>query len=113
MINVEDIKWRTYKGEAGDLHDHVLSEKDLEAMGFEKVPHANILNSMIYSIGRNRILSMGNVGTPNEMLWICEVAPDGVQINDLVCLHNYDYECRYIGRKRVEQLIECLKVSEH
>src|SRR6478672_4986348 len=62
-------------------------------LGFEKLPHQTITNSLIKKIGRNRIISIGNVGTPNEMIWLCEVnATDDKTIDDLVCIRNFDYD---------------------
>ena len=70
-----------------------LTEEWLIRMGFEHLPHANLLNSLNYNIGRNRIISIGNVGTPNEMIWICELNDtDKRVINDLVCIRNFDYD---------------------
>lgn len=70
-----------------------LTEEWLVKFGFEPLPFANILNSYNKSIGRNRILSVTNCGTPNEMIWICELnATDSEKIDDLVCIRNYDYD---------------------
>jgi hypothetical protein len=41
-------------------------------------------------IGRNRILSVGNVGTPNEMILIMEV--EAPIVKDQVVLRNFDYD---------------------
>jgi len=89
----------------------VLSEKVLLEMGFERLPHFTVQNALIYNIGRNRHLSIGSVGTPNEMLFICETNPDDFRnITDLVCLHNYDYD-GYLSKSKLETLISCLGVS--
>lgn len=58
-----------------------------------KVPFPNILKTIYFEIGRNRIISIGNIGTPNEMVWISEVdSQDNKKITDLVCIHNFDYD---------------------
>ncbi len=70
-----------------------LTEEWLVKLGFEPLPFVNILNSYTKSIGRGRIISIGNVGTTNEMIWLCEVnATDSKKIDDLVCVRNYDYD---------------------
>lgn len=83
----------------------------LESMGYKKLPFPNILQSMILDIGRNRILSFGNVGTPNETLWISEVnRTNPTQIDEIVCLHNYDYD-GFMTVSRLKLLHEGLKLS--
>lgn len=70
-----------------------MTNDDLIVIGFQKIPHFTIANSVIYPLGRHRHLSAGCVGTPNEMLWICETNDqDGTLVTDLICLHNYDYD---------------------
>lgn len=72
-----------------------LSPEWLERFGFNRLPHFNIMDNLIKDIGRRRILSIGAVGTANEMLWLCEVnATDPNEIDDLVCLWNFDYDGR-------------------
>jgi len=70
-----------------------MTNKDLIEIGFKKIPHFTIANSVIYPLGRHRLLSAGCVGTPNEMLWICETDNQNeTKITDLVCIHNWDYD---------------------
>lgn len=72
-----------------ELSEDVL----LKCLQFEKLPFTNILNTFILDLGRNRILSLGNLGSSNEMLWLCERNPtDKQKIDDLICIHNYDYD---------------------
>jgi hypothetical protein len=68
-------------------------------LGFKPMPHFTIMGTMIFVLGRNRHLSIGNVGTPNEMMFVCQ--QEGNTIIDLVCLHNYDYD----GYLRPEKLV--------
>jgi len=85
-----------------------LTEDDLIDLNFEKIKHFTITNSFIYKLGRNRHLSIGSVGTPNEMLYICESDPnDYRKIIDLVCLHNYDYD-GYLSKSNLNNLIESI-----
>ncbi len=91
----------------------VLSEDDLLSIGFERIPHFTVNRAMIYKLGRNRHLSIGDAGTPNEMLFICESDKDDFRkITDLVCLHNFDYD-GYLLKSKLETLINCLGVSQH
>lgn len=70
-----------------------MTNEDLIEIGFIKIPHFTIANSVIYPLGRHRTLSAGCVGTPNEMLWICTADDqDESKITDLICIHNWDYD---------------------
>jgi len=90
------------------LKHSTLTEQDCLDIGFEKLPHFTIVNSLIYKLGRNRHLSIGNLGTPNEMLFICETKEDNdKEITDLVCLHNYDYD-GYLSKSQLEMLIKSI-----
>lgn len=62
-------------------------------IGFEKIPHYTVTGALIYKLGRHRHLSIGCVGTPNEMLWVCETDDqDEINVTDTICIHNYDYD---------------------
>lgn len=71
-----------------------LTEEILLKVGFEKMPHFTVMNSLIYKLVRNSQLSIGCVGTPNEMLFITEVDDEDnpTKVDDLICLHNFDYD---------------------
>ena len=70
----------------------MTEEQALEA-GFKKLPHFTIQNALIYDLGRNRHLSLGCIGTPNEMLFISETSTeDPEEIIECIVLHNYDYD---------------------
>lgn len=70
-----------------------VTEDILLDLGFEKIPNFNVLNSFIKNIGRNRHISIGCVGTPNLMVFLCETdREDHRKVNDLICLHNWDYD---------------------
>jgi len=67
--------------------------QELLDLGFEEVPHFTITNSLNYDLGRNRFLSIGDVGNPNEMMFIKEMSfEDKEKVEDLVCVHNYDFD---------------------
>ena len=83
--------------------------KDLVRIGFKPIPHYTITNSHIYKLGRNRELSVGNVGTPNEIMAISQTDDkDERKITDLIILHNYDYD-GYLSEEKLLTLINILK----
>lgn len=83
-----------------------MTNQDLIDIGFEKIPHFTVGNTVIYDLGRRRSLSASCVGTPNEMLWVCAIdKEDEKVITDLVCLHNYDYD-GYLTIEKVKTLID-------
>ena len=82
-----------------------LTPEILLKAGFENIPHHTITRSMRFDLGRKRVLSIGNVGTPNEMLWLCQVNDtDKTIIDDLVCVHNYDYD-GYLHLHQLQNII--------
>lgn len=70
----------------------MLEEKSIIKLGFKKVKHI-FLNSYTLDIGRDRSLSISSIGTPNEMLFICQHSHKDYRIiEDIVTLKNYDYD---------------------
>jgi len=97
---------------AESLLCEVLSCEDCLELGFERLPHFTVAHNLIYQLGRNRYLSIGCVGTPNETLFICERDPrDYRKINDLICLHNFDYD-GYLSKSKLQTLISSIGVSK-
>ncbi len=85
-----------------------MTNSELIKMGFKEIPHFTITNAVVFPLGRNRHLSAGCVGTPNEMLWICETDHnDEKKITDLVCLHNYDYD-GYLTERKLHSLVNII-----
>lgn len=71
----------------------MLARQDLLNIGFKEIPHMTVMNSLIFDLGRNRHLSIGCIGEPNEMIFICEVDDeDDRKITDLICIRNFDYD---------------------
>lgn len=88
-----------------------MTNQDLLALGFKEVPNFTIMNSVYFDLGRRRQLSAGDIGTPNEMMYLCEVdEKDPRKITDLVCVHNYDYD-GYLTTEKVSGLITLLTTS--
>lgn len=89
-----------------------MTKEDLIKIGFKEISHFTVTDSVIYQLGRHRHLSAGCVGTPNEMLWICEIDhQDETKISDLVCLHNYDYD-GFLTIEKIKGLIDLILHGE-
>ncbi len=86
----------------------MLKEDDLLKLGFKRISHFTIGSSLIFDLNRNRNLSFSNIGTPNEVLFLCQNdEQDKRLITDLICLHNYDFD-GYMTLKRIKKLIKIL-----
>lgn len=82
-----------------------MTRKEAIEMGFEPIPHFTITDSLIYDLGRNRQLSIGSIGTPNEMVCISEVNhEDKKKVDEIIVLHNYDYD-GYLTKERLQQFM--------
>lgn len=75
-----------------------LTEEWLIKLGFESNSHFTVMNSKFLNLGRNRQISIGCAGTPNEMIFLQEI--EHKKVNDLICVRNFDYD----GRTYVHQL---------
>ena len=70
-----------------------MKNEDLFDIGFKPIKHFNIGNNVVFNIDQNRTISASQIGTPNEMVFICEHDHnDHTIITDLVRIHNYDYD---------------------
>lgn len=88
--------------------DAALRKEIISELGFKGLPHYTVTGTMIFELGRNRHLSIGSIGTPNEMLFICEVDnKDNSKVTDAVCLHNYDYD-GYLTKEKLQTIINVL-----
>lgn len=86
-----------------------ITKQDCIDLGFEEIKTFNIMNSLTFDLGRDRQLSIGCVGTPNEMLVIYEHELENpAKITDIVCLHNYDYD-GFISKEKLEDIVRILK----
>ena len=75
-----------------DVSPIPINKEILTQLGFKPLPHFTVMDSLVLDLGRNRSLSIGCVGNPNEMVFLKEIDVDGRTINDLVCLRNFDYD---------------------
>lgn len=111
MNKNDELKNETINDVKPTSCDSLSEDILIDEIGFERLPHFTIQNALIYKLGRNRHLSIGDVGTPNEMLFICESDEKDYRIiTDLVCLHNYDYD-GYLSKLKLETLISSIGVS--
>ena len=88
-----------------------MTNQELIAIGFKEVSTFTVMNSVYFDLGRGRQLLIGDLSTPNEMMYLCEVDDkDPRKITDLVCIHNYDYD-GYLTLEKVKDLINILTKS--
>lgn len=89
-----------------------MTNEDLIEIGFERIPHFTIGDTIVYDLGRRRQLSATGIGTPNEFLFISVIdAENPKRITDSICLHNYDYD-GYLTIEKVVSLIASIGSSE-
>lgn len=72
-----------------DCNPIPLTAEILEKVWFRQLPHFTVINSCNLDIGRGRMLSVGGVGTPNEMVCILEAEPPVVKA--VIVIRNYDF----------------------
>lgn len=85
-----------------------MNKQEALEIGFKELPHFTVMDSLIFELCRNRHLSFGSIGTPNEMLWICQVDDHSRHIvTDAICLHNYDYD-GFITKEKLKSLIDII-----
>lgn len=107
-MNANELRignWVMYKGNPKQVdYNHIgaayegsnyytsisLTPEILEQCGFKLLDHFTVAKNMRIDVGRNRVLSVGCVGTPNEMVFLSEENENTVK--DLICLRNYDYD---------------------
>lgn len=86
----------------------MTNEEILKSIGFKTIPHYTVMNAVVYDLGRNRSLSAGSIGTPNEVLFICETDYDNpTKVTDLICLHNYDHD-GFLTIEKVQAIINAI-----
>ena len=78
------------------------SREELLKMGFKELPHFTIMNSLEYDLGRNRVLSVGSLGTFNEMIFLCYSEDEDKEV---IVLRNYDYD-GFTSLENIKSIIE-------
>jgi hypothetical protein len=84
-----------------------MTKEDLISIGFKEIPHYTVMGSLIFDLGRNRDLSVGCVGSPNEMIYICETSDNDSLGRDVVIIRNYDYD-GYTTIEEVKTIIKAI-----
>lgn len=84
-----------------------LIEQQLLEMGFiRNVAKPNVVLFFRYYLGRGRFLSASGLGTGNESVWLCSKEDENNEvIDDLICVHNYDYDGE-LTKEKMKYLIE-------
>jgi len=84
-----------------------MNSADLIKIGFKRLSHWTVNNAHVYNIGRGRELSVGDVGTPNEVVAIVgrPRTQGDISLADVVILHNYDYD-GYMTVERLRRLLD-------
>lgn len=86
----------------------IKDRNELIEMGFKEMPHFTIMNYLNYDLGRNRQLSIGCLGTPNEMMFISQLDKEPKErVTDTIILSNYDYD-GYLDLEKVEDIINVI-----
>ena len=77
-------------------------------LGFIELPHFTIGGNLICDVGRDRCLSLACAGTPNEMLCICTLNKLKDVYDDVIVIHNYDYD-GYLTREKLKNIVNVFK----
>lgn len=85
--------------------------KEVLEMGFKELQHFTITNPLVYDLGRRRVLSLGCLGQGNEVIYLCEKSKVGDHYEDLVCVHNADYD-GFITIQRLKALIDWFEAGK-
>ena len=80
-----------------------LTPDILVKCGFEQLPHFTVQNTFFKKLGRDRVLSIACVGTPNEMVFITEEIPP--EVKNIIVVRNYDYD----GKTNLHELQQLYK----
>jgi len=87
----------------------MIKREELLELGFYELPHFTIDNNMLYDLRNFRRLTIASIGTPNEILFIEEYDSEVYQkINELIVLHNYDYD-GYLTLDKLNLLLDFFK----
>lgn len=86
----------------------MITKEDALKIGFKSIGHFTVGDNLHFDLGRDRQLSISCLGTPNEMVFLCQLDNDNLKvITDLVCIHNYDYD----GFLTIDRLLDFIKLK--
>lgn len=105
---IEPISPNGEKGNKAEVSEEKPDKDYLKSLGFKELPHFTVTDSLILDLGRYRHLSIGCLGTPNEMMFICQKeSENSKKITDLICLHNWDYD-GYLTNSKINLIVSAL-----
>ncbi len=81
-----------------------MTREELLEIGFSEMPYPTVMGSLHYELGRSRQISVGCVGTPNEMVFLTTL--DETE-RDIIILRNYDYD-GYTDLDTIKSLITAI-----
>lgn len=84
----------------------MLKNEDLVNVVFKPYAHFTVMNSVYFDVDRGRQIKVGCVGTPNEVVFLVDHWGDTCEEQDMVCIHNFDYD----GYLTMEKVMNILKV---
>lgn len=85
-----------------------MDKSELLAMGFQELPHWTVTESVVFDLGRSRLISVADIGRGNEMVFLCEKSKVDGNYTDLICIHNRDYDGP-LTKKAITELIGWFK----
>jgi hypothetical protein len=68
-----------------------MKKETLLQKGFRERPHLILGSIFDLNVGRNRYITIGALGTPNEVIYITQKHDDG-DITEMICIRNFDYD---------------------
>lgn len=84
-------------------------EQQLVEIDFLKPDKNKLEFTYKYHLSRGRFLSAMCIGGGNECVFLCyKDDEDSEEIDDLICLHNYDYD----GRLTIEKMLYLIEYFE-
>lgn len=74
-------------------------------LGFKEIPHYTVGGNLNFKLGRRKELSIGCIGTPNEMMVLKEMDYNNPKETlECIVLHNYDYD-GYLSVHKLQNII--------
>ena len=80
-----------------------MKKETLLQKGFIGTPHIVLGEVFILNVSRNRHISIGSPGMPNEVVFLNQ-KDHNKGITDLVCIHNFDYD-GFLTEEKLDAII--------
>lgn len=84
-----------------------MNKETLLQKGFTETPHLVLKAVFVLTVGRDRHISIGSLGTPNEIVFLNQ-RDRNAGITDMVCIHNYDYD-GFLTEKKLDTIISIFR----